>query len=182
MNVEFAKLIDSAQNILIIQADNPDGDSLASSLALEALLFDQGKSVTMYCAVNIPTYLRHISGWDRVVNELPSQFDISIIVDTSSIELLETLTKTGQIAWVRSKPCVIIDHHSTSPTIDFASTIINEPSASTGEVIYGLAGENNWTFDKESAEYIAYSILFDTLGLSSESVTSKTLHIMAVLS
>ncbi len=181
MNNIFKQLIDSAKNILIIQADNPDGDSLASSLALEAFLFDQGKVVTMYCAVNIPTYLRHIEGWDRVVNELPHQFDLSIIVDTSSIGLLETLVKNGQISWIKSKPCIIIDHHSTAPTIDFSKIVINENAASTGEVIYKIAKENNWALDKDSAQYIAYSILFDTLGLSSESVTSTTLNIMANL-
>lgn len=181
MNDNLRKLIDQANNIVIIQADNPDGDSLASCIALEGILFEQKKTVTMFCAVNIPTYLRHINGWDRVVNELPQQFDLSIIIDTSSVGLLETLVKNGQIAWIKSKPCIIIDHHSTPPTIDFHNLIINEAASSTGEVIYKLAKENNWHLDKEIADCLAYSILFDTLGLSTESVTSNTLKTMADL-
>ena len=35
-------LIDRSTNILILQADNPDADSLASSLALEQILSDLG--------------------------------------------------------------------------------------------------------------------------------------------
>ncbi len=39
------QLIQSANNIVIIQAENPDGDSLGSSLALEEVLSDLGKTV-----------------------------------------------------------------------------------------------------------------------------------------
>lgn len=76
--------ISAANKILVIQADNPDSDSLGSALALESILGEQGKYVWMYCGVDIPMYLRYFSGWDRVTAELPSEFDLSIIVDTSS--------------------------------------------------------------------------------------------------
>ena len=74
-------LIDDAHNIVIIQADNPDGDSLGSALALEHILGDLGKEPYLYCGVHIPDYLHYLEGWDRVSSELPSQFDLSIIVD-----------------------------------------------------------------------------------------------------
>ena len=48
------QFIQSANNIVIIQAENPDGDSLGSSLALEEVLSDLGKTVTLYCPVDIP--------------------------------------------------------------------------------------------------------------------------------
>ena len=37
------KLIQEADKIVVIQAENPDGDSLGSSLALEEVLSDMGK-------------------------------------------------------------------------------------------------------------------------------------------
>ena len=43
------KLITDAEKIVIIQAENPDGDSLGSALALEEVLSDLGKSVFLYC-------------------------------------------------------------------------------------------------------------------------------------
>ena len=58
--------IEAAQNILIIQADNPDGDSLGSALALEQILGDMGKNPSLYCGVDIPYYLKFFAGWDRV--------------------------------------------------------------------------------------------------------------------
>ena len=50
------KLIENASTIVVVQAENPDGDSLGSSIALEEILGDMGKHVTMYCPVDIPRY------------------------------------------------------------------------------------------------------------------------------
>ena len=41
------QLIDAAQKIIIIQAENPDGDSLGSALALEEILGDLGNEVSL---------------------------------------------------------------------------------------------------------------------------------------
>ena len=51
------ELLRDAKRIVIIQPENPDGDSLASALALEALLFEQQKEVTLFCAIEMPKYL-----------------------------------------------------------------------------------------------------------------------------
>ena len=177
----FRQTIDKSKVIVIIQADNPDGDSLASSLALEGLLESYGKKVVMYCGVEIPSYLRYMQGWDRVVHDLPNNFDASIIVDTSALTLLETLTKRGQISWIKTKPCIIIDHHQTDETIEFASLVINIPAVSTGEIIFNIAKELSWDLAPEICEFIAYSILSDSLGLTSEAVSSETFHMMGEL-
>ena len=63
--------LESAKKIVVVQGENPDGDSLASSLALEELLGEQGKNVVMYCAIDMPKYLRFLGGWDRVINDFP---------------------------------------------------------------------------------------------------------------
>lgn len=178
---KFLDLVDQAQSIVIVQADNPDGDSLASSLALETLLGDLGKNVTMYCGVAIPTYLRYMDGWDRTTNELPRQFDASIIVDTSAVSLLETLEKTGELKWLKTKPCAIIDHHLTDATIGFASVVVNENTVSTGELIYDIASSAKWQLGIPTCELIAYSILSDSLGLVSEAVTYKSIRVLSDL-
>lgn len=53
-------LINDAKKIIVIQAENPDGDSVGSSIALEEILCDLDKDVIMYCPVDIPKYLRYI--------------------------------------------------------------------------------------------------------------------------
>lgn len=179
---QIQSLVSSAQKIVIVQADNPDADSLASSLALEHILGELGKEPVMYCGVDMPQYLRYLSGWDRVVKELPTHFDASIIVDTSAINLLETLQRTRQLSWIASKPCLILDHHATASTIDFA-TITYSPDAAvaTGEVIYELAQELDWPLPNDSLPYLATSILADSLGLMSEGTTARSIHIIGEL-
>ena len=58
-------LINDAKKIVIIQAENPDGDSLGSSLALEEILSDAGKDVVLYCAIDIPKYIMCCCQIDR---------------------------------------------------------------------------------------------------------------------
>lgn len=174
-------LIDKSQKIIIIQADNPDGDSLASALALEQILGDLGKQPHLYCGVDIPDYLKHLSGWDRVSKEIPSKFDVSVIVDTSAILLLEKLETSPYRSWVASKPVVVLDHHAdVDCDIPYASVVINDNDAvATGEVIYHLANQLKWPLNLMAKTHIASSILADSLGLTSEGTTAATYRIMA---
>lgn len=176
----LAELINQAQSILIIQPDNPDGDSLGSAIALEQIFNALGKQVEMFCAVDIPAYLKYLTGWSRVNKELASNFDLSIIVDTSSSSLIERISLES-LNKIKSKPIVILDHHQTDATIDFASLIINQSVAATGELIYSLAASLNWPLNQEAKDMLAISILSDSLGLMSVSTTSQTIRTVADL-
>lgn len=180
---QITQIIDNAQRIVIVQADNPDADSLGAALALEQILSEQGKSVYLYCGVETPTYLRYLEGWSRINQELPSNFDASIIVDASTMTLLEKLEQSGCRGWLASKPCIVIDHHETTDnSIDFADIVLNEPSkSSSGEIIFDLAQKLNWKLDSISGEYIMTCILGDTQGLTNELTGSRTYEIMAEL-
>jgi bifunctional oligoribonuclease and PAP phosphatase NrnA len=178
---QIGEIIDRVKKIVIVQADNPDTDSLASSLALEHILEEQGKEIIMYCGVELPGYLRYLPGSDRVVTEMPSEFDASIIVDTSSDILLEQLEKTGTKAWLASRPAIILDHHSTKPTISFATVISNQPAVATGEVIYELANQLNWPLNAGAKKLIAIAILSDSLGLMSDATSARSIEIIAEL-
>jgi bifunctional oligoribonuclease and PAP phosphatase NrnA len=173
--------VDGAQRIVIVQADNPDSDSLASSLALEEILGDKGKEVFLYCGVDIPSYLQYLPGASRVQDELPKQFDLSIILDTSSDALLEQLNKNGAKAWLAAKPAIVIDHHATAPTIQFANIVSSHPAVATAEVLYELAGQLSWKLNQQANELLAIAILSDSLGLTSEATTSRSIHIIAEL-
>lgn len=178
---QIQQIIQDAQRILIIQADNPDGDSLGSALALEAILEDMGKEPLLYCGVDIPSYLTYMPGHDRVSTELPVKFDASIIVDTSSVSLLDQLMQSSEKALVAAKPCIVLDHHAVEPTIPFATVICNQKAVATGEVIYELAKQLGWAVPGDAANMIAISILADSLGLMTQATSSRSIHIIAEL-
>lgn len=180
---QIKQIVDGTHNIVIIQADNPDGDSLGSALALEQILHELGKEPHLYCGVDIPDYLKHLEGWDRVSKDMPSKIDASIIVDTSAILLLEKLEHSQFRGWVASKPVIVLDHHAeVECDIPYAKIVINDKQAvATGEVIYKLATQVQWEINLTAKTHIVSSILADSLGLSSDGTTPQTYRIVADL-
>lgn len=178
---QIRDIIASTQRIVIIQADNPDGDSLGSAMALEHILGDMGKEPYLYCGVDMPSYLTYLPGWDRVQKELPSQFDASVIVDTSAVSLLETLQLSGQKNKLAGKPCIVLDHHDVELSIPFATVSCNHPAVATGELIYELAQQLDWPLNLDSKKMITTSIMADSLGLITEATTPRSIHIIAEL-
>ena len=183
MNIytQVADVIVSAKNIVILQADNPDGDSLGSSLALEAILSEMGKTVHMVCAIDIPSYLKHLPGWDRVQKDIPQNFDATIIVDNSSESLFENYEAGSSFAWIKSKPVVVIDHHVESSGISFANVNIVEPAVATSEIIHKIATELEWPLPLDACEMMAVSIMSDSVGLMSDATTASSIRVVADL-
>lgn len=181
--------ITDAKNIVIVQGENPDGDSLASSLALEELLSEQGKTVTMYCAIDMPKYLRYINGWDRVVNDFPHQADLAIIVDTAAEALIEKALQTqGVHSFLQSHPVIVLDHHGENDDDDAQNDlsfphefVMSSTAAATGELIYDLSQSAEWRLTPAAAENLYISIAADTLGLSTQAATATTFQVVADL-
>jgi len=177
---KIQQLVGHAQRIVIIQADNPDADSLGSALALEHILGDLGKQAYLYCGVDIPSYLRYLTGWDRVLKDIPSQFDLSIIVDASTITLLEKLTQSEQQHWVAARPCIVLDHHAmTDNSIPFATvSLVDAANSSAGELIYHLSKQLEWPLSVEAQSNLMTAILGDTQGLTNQLASADTYQVM----
>ena len=184
LNDNQRELITNAEKILVIQAENPDGDSLGSALALEEIFGVMGKEVALHCPVQIPTYLRHINGWDRVALDFPTDADLAIIVDTSSkILLSKTLADSAAQNWLEHHPVLVFDHHvSVEPDLPFdAQYIISDTAVATGELIYDLAVEEKWTLNASAATNLFISIQADSLGLTTAATTAASFQACAEL-
>lgn len=182
MYKETATLISAAKKIIVIQAENPDGDSLGSALALEEILGDLGKDVVLYCPVEIPKYMRYIQGWDRVVNEFDASAELAVIVDTSADVLITKVLETpGVRHFLESHPVLVIDHHTTGSTLSFEHTMLSEDAVATSEILYRLAAANEWTINQQAAENMLVAILSDSLGLSTQNVTAETYFVAGKL-
>jgi phosphoesterase RecJ-like protein len=180
---KIREIINAAQKIVIVQADNPDADSLGSALALESVLGELGKEPYLYCGVDIPSYLQYLAGWDRVQKDLPNQFDASIIVDASTLTLLEKLQDSGQQGWIASKPCIVLDHHATvdNPILFATVSIIDAKRSSAGELIMRTCQQLEWAMPVAAQAFIMTSILGDTQGLSNQLTSAETYRVMAEL-
>lgn len=175
-------IIKDAEQIVVIQAENPDADSIGSALALEEILSDAGKSVTLYCPVDIPRYLRYISGWDRIIAEFPLSSDVAIIVDTAAEVLLSKVLETrGVRHYLESHPTIIIDHHESEPTLQFDYTLLSYPAIATSHVIFDFASAANWNINKQAAEDLMIALLGDSLGFTTPNVTPESFRVAAEL-
>lgn len=181
--MQLGQLINKAEHIVVLQADNPDADSLASALALEEILGEMGKTVTLYCSIDVPVYLRYLAGWDRVSMIIPNKFDLSILVDASTTTLIDKLKDPIFSRALASRPFVILDHHAiVQNNFEFATLTINDGTrSSTGELLYMLAIQLKWTLTTTACEYIMTSILGDTQGLTNDLTSAQTYRIMAEL-
>ena len=176
----FTEFLADKEKICVIQAENPDGDSLGSAVALDYLL--EGKEVSLYCPVDIPRYLHYFEDWSRVTNEFDFRADGYIIVDTAAEILLSKLLDDAAIKnRLYSAPVLVIDHHETPDDIDFPHEAIIETRPSCTEVIYRIAKDQGLAISLPAAEAIFQGLLSDTLGLTSSSVTADTFEVAADL-
>lgn len=175
-------LITDASKIVVIQAENPDGDSLGSSTALEEILGDLGKDVSLYCPVEMPRYLHYISGWDRVVNTFDTSADLAIIVDTTADVLISKVLDTpGVRHFLESHPVLVIDHHETEPTLSFPYELLTEDAIATSQVVYHLAADAGWAINTQAAEDMMIAMMSDSLGLTTPNVTHESFHVAGEL-
>ena len=175
-------LIESAQNIVVIQAENPDGDSVGSSVALEELLGDLGKKVSLYCPVAIPRYLRYIRGWDRVVSDFDTSADLAVIVDTSADILLSKVLETpGVRHFLETHPVLVLDHHVSESTLSFDHTLVSQNVVATGELIYNIAHKLGWKINPQAAENMLVAIMSDSLGLTTQNTSADSFTVAGEL-
>ena len=182
MYEQIISAIQGAQKINVIQAENPDGDSLGTSLALEELIGELGKEVSMYCPVEIPKYLRYFKGWDRVSMTFDTAAEIAIIVDTSADVLLTKVLQTpGVRHFLESHETYVLDHHTTKSNLTFKHSGIFEDAIATSEIVYRIAVEAGWKITEQAAEHMLGAQLSDSLGLSIQTVKPENYQIAAAL-
>lgn len=180
MNIDW----DSINKVLIVQPENPDGDSVASALALEEILGDLGKEVYLYSYVHTPDYLGYISGHDRITDLFPGKFDLTIVVDTVTASLLENTLSGGRLSAITggNRQVLILDHHPTENDLPLTNPEFyggEGDCVSTGEIVYHLAHKNNWAINQQAATHIVESMLADTLGLNTEAVGAQAFRVVA---
>lgn len=176
----FSEFIKDKTSLSIIQAENPDGDSVGSALALDYLLPD--KNISLYCPVNIPKYLHYFTDWSRITDQFDFEADGYIIVDTAAKILLSKLLDDPNIKHrLHSCPVLVLDHHETPDDLDFPHQSIIEVRPACCDLIYQIAKAKNLQINQSAASALFQGILSDTLGLSSASVTAETFRTSAEL-
>ncbi|MBD3247724.1 hypothetical protein GF382_00345 [Candidatus Falkowbacteria bacterium] len=169
--------IRSANNILLITHERPDGDALASICAFSLLLERLKKDHKLFCNDQVPALFNFIPNSNKIKNDKDlnwGEYDLTIVVDCGALSRTK-LEK--EIRDNRAKQFIIeFDHH---PKVDdYADLEIRIPDiSSTAEVIYRFFKENDLEFGKDIATCILTGILTDTINFLNTSTTAETIAI-----
>jgi bifunctional oligoribonuclease and PAP phosphatase NrnA len=182
---EALHLVTDASVILMPTHQNVDADGLSSPLAMMHALAQQGiTAIPLVSDESVPGNLEFLPGVENVLvygrDELP-EYDLLMLIDCADRRRLggfyhdDPSRVNGE-----SVPIVNIDHHVTNDR--FGTVNVVEPgAASASEIVTDLLANWGTELTTEIAQCLLAGIYGDTLGLRTESTTSRTMRTAADL-
>jgi len=156
---KLLRLIEKNSRFLVAAHRNPDGDAVASTLALSNGLAEMGKDVLAYNADPVPLTFAFLPGAAAMVREVSAEsapFDVGFILDSGE------LSRAGEHLAGLCTTLVNIDHHRDSEL--FGEVNFLDPAASsTGVLIHRLLKNcPAYRFSTQVASCIYTAIVADT--------------------
>ncbi|MDO4493256.1 MAG: bifunctional oligoribonuclease/PAP phosphatase NrnA [Clostridia bacterium] len=173
---DIARFIEAHDGFGIIGHVSPDGDSFGSALGLHHALKAMGKKSVPLFADGMTKYCSFLPGADEVRTDASAEeYPFAIAVDCADHKRLGSVAEYFDKAEHR----VCIDHHVTN--VGYADMNYVETVAATGELIYRLLGEMDFTPDRNTAACLYTAIATDTGNFSFNNTTSNSFRITSEL-
>ncbi len=175
---QIVAVIHAAERILVATHIHPDGDALGSQLAMGEILAAMGKQVFLYSESEISHLYAFLPGSEKLQTRLPDlgQFDCILALDCGDCFRLGL----RQEEFLAAGSVVVIDHHAGHK--DFGTLRwVDSHRASTGEMVYELAGALGVDLSYEAAYCLYAAIVSDTGSFKYSSTTAETFRVAAAL-
>lgn len=161
---QIIQKITEAKTAVVLAHVNPDGDTLASMLALAKVLEQIGLKVDRVMHDPVPEIYRFLPDQNLVIDSsdyssLLDSYDLSFSCDCGS---LARLASAAEI-WSRAKTRINVDHHLSNPLYGDLN-LVDANATCTGQVVYELAEEFSLTIDSDLASLYYVTLLTDTGG------------------
>jgi len=135
---KIKQLIDNSHSIAIFLHQNPDGDSIGSSLALWHWLQNQEKNTALFSPSQIDQNFSFLPGFDQIKIINPEKFnwqkwDLIIFPDIAN---RKQIGFPAGVVFPKEKT-IVIDHHLTNTRFGNVNLVSPEKS-STAEIVYQL--------------------------------------------
>ncbi|MEZ4485374.1 MAG: bifunctional oligoribonuclease/PAP phosphatase NrnA [Syntrophotaleaceae bacterium] len=168
--------ISQGHRFLVASHGNPDGDALASTLALANALLEMGKEVVAYNQDGMSDELAFLPGAANVVNALAQDeaFDAGFILDSGE------LRRAGSHLRQYCKTLVNIDHHPHSENFGHIH-YVDDSACATGALIYRLLKAARHPVSHAVATCIYTAILTDTGSFRYSNADPEAFNIAAEL-
>lgn len=171
---DVIQAIQNAKTFLTISHVHPDGDAMASQLAVGLGLEQLGKKVTYFNDTGVPEILKFLPKANDVRTELTSkdQFDVVISCDCGSlVRLGDKFSK-----FKNYKTLINLDHHATNDRYGTINYVLPE-AASSGEVVWKVLSALGCQLTREIATNIYCTLVTDTGSFRYSNTSAHTLDL-----
>lgn len=175
--------IKASSHVLLHCHPYPDPDSIGSVLAMSNVLKSMGKNVTAIIGdTKYPSNLESLPHRDWIVQKKysdidPTQFDLFIILDSSSLSQVSQLI---EVVFPETMKTIVIDHHRTN--LGFGNiNLIDARSSSTCQILYNLFDLWKIEINQDIAICLLLGIYADTGGFKYQNADKETIRIFSDL-
>ena len=179
---KFISKIKNFEKFLLMIHEDPDGDTLAATVAFYIVLKRMGKKVSMVCKDEIPKPFLFLPQIDKIKKDiLFGDYEVIIVIDCGDLRRTgfpERLKKFARVF----KNFINIDHHPKNDLWKIANiNIVDQKASSASEVLWGILERLSTDIDSDVATAVLTGIYTDTGGFKHSNTTPKTLKIAAQL-
>lgn len=178
----FISKIKNYENFLLMIHQEPDGDTLAATVAFFMGLKCLGKKVSMVCKDEIPRPFLFLPQIENIKKDiLFGDYEVIIVIDCGDLKRTgfgERLKKFAKVF----KNFVNIDHHPKNDLWKIANlNIVDQKASSASEIVWPVLKKLPIELNRDIATAILTGIYTDTGGFKHSNTSSKTLEIAAEL-
>ncbi|MBI5414036.1 DHH family phosphoesterase [Candidatus Peregrinibacteria bacterium] len=177
---EFAKVIDSAQKIVLISHRNPDGDTIGAALAMYEMLLTRGKEPTFFCVDPLPEDFHFLPNSEFVLHKLDQNaYDLAIMMDAAA-HYMSGIFESHPDLFFGKYPLVNIDHHMSNEGYG-KWNLVDSESASTTIVLTHLFNFLGWKITPKIATCLMTGLYTDTGSLKHSNADAEVHRIAGEL-
>ena len=178
--------IQTAQNVVLLTHQSPDGDAMGSSLAVYHYIKSLNKAAQVIVPNAFPEFLAWMPGAENVLiyegNETlaDTYLDAADLIICTDFNAPKRIGALGDKMLTLNSKKIMIDHH-LYPT-DFADFTVSEPEASsTCELVYDVLSTFNFQLSTDIATCLYTGLMTDTGNFSYNSNRPQIYEMVAKL-
>ncbi len=174
---KIINLIKKYDYFLLVIHENPDGDTVATSLGLQIALNKIGKNVTTVCKDDVPKPFAFLPASKNVRKDfLVGDYDVIIVLDCGDLRRTGFPDRLKDFAR-HKKRLINIDHHPKNDLHKVANiNLFDESAAAVSEIVFELIRQLHIPLDKDIATCFLTSLYTDTGGFKHSNTTPRSLE------
>ena len=171
---KYLKNLKLANSIALFSHENPDADTIGSTVALRRILMSMGKQVDMFCESEIPSSY-HFLEETKTYNKKFREYDMLVSVDTAHEDMLGKYKDL----FLNFPNTLKVDHHLNGSAYGKRNHV--RPYSACAIVVYEIAQSLKIKIDEETATALYFGICGDTGIFRNSSTNSQVFDVASKL-